>query len=116
MHISGGALLYGIDQVSCTDNNSSGNVWFDITPTGTFPSSVKKAGTYNIKCTYVPRIKSYPGQSYYMKEIYDRDSVTITKMVGNYYAEGYFNAVCIDFYNNIDTVFVKGSFKGFLNQ
>ncbi len=105
-----GCDVYGISTyVYGTDLNNQ-RVSFSL-PGG----CISNPGTYTIfSCEFRPNIISQNSPIYENIGVYDPGSITFTTMSGNY-AEGYFNAVC-KIRNTSDSVFVKGTFKVFLDR
>lgn len=111
-----GCSNWGMGSYIDGTNINNEAVYLNISgPGNTFPAScISDPGTYyNFNCQYRPNTISQTSPIYENSGVYDPGSITFTKMNGNY-AEGYFYAFCK--YNTDDSVFIKGTFKGFLDQ
>lgn len=86
-------------------------VGFEIKNADTSDHCLRNTGTYPIfACAYVPNSNTDNHLIYTGEGVYNKGSVTITKL-DEKYVEGYFNAVCKNTRNPSDSVFVKGTFK-----
>ena len=74
-------------------------------------SCISAPGTYSFSCRYTPPPGNQPPTNYSNQQTAQPGTITFTTYRDKY-AEGYFNAVCK---NNMDSVLVKGTFKGNMN-